>query len=734
MKKIILTVSIFLFGSLLFSQEKMLIHKTDKITLGANVADTDSAYFTQQGQKIHFKVGEITKEFYVTQIDSISFGENSNTVEIIYNQDQVTIINPFAFQGVEIYRTGAKITVISNNEIRDIDYKLSGSTSNGYFKIYSEKRFNLLLNGVNITNEYGPAINIQSSTKSTVYLVDNTQNTLSDGTSYDEESEEDQKGTFFSEGQLIFTGQGSLTLSGFYKHALCSDDYIKIESGNITVSKAATDAIHAKDYFTMENGNLTLTSAGDGIDSEGRVTILSGNLTINSSAIDAKAISCDSTLLISGGVFNVTVTGNQSKAFKSDGSMFLNGGVFTVKTSGNVVLATSGSGFDPSYCTAFKSDSSITVAGADITITSSGTGGKGFSSDLDFTMKSGNLNITTSGNGATYKNSSGVTDSYSATCITTDGNATIFAGTIVLKSSGSAGKGISVEGTLKVGDSANNPQLTITTTGAKFLVSGSDYAHPKAMKSTGILTIDNGILVINSSDDGIYSPASIIQNGGSIDVQTAVEGIESKYIIFNNGTAKVNATNDGLNATAGTVAGGTESNDGSSLTVNGGFIVFSSPSGDAIDSNGNIYINGGTMLGHGPTSGMEEDFDFNGNFVVSGGFLISSGTSSNMNKPMSSATTQYSMFLKSSSQISAGTIFHIQDASGNDIVTFKALRASYSYHFTSSALKSGVTYSIYVGGSSTGTLNNGLYSGGVYTAGTLKKTFTLSSKVTTLSF
>jgi hypothetical protein len=103
-----------------------------------------------------------------------------------------------------------------------------------------------------------------------------------------------------------------------------------------------------------------------------------------------------------------------------------------------------------------------------------------------------------------------------------------------------------------------------------------------------------------------------------------------------------------------------------------------------------------------------------------------------MTEAPGTASGQYSIKAMSSSANS--TLFHLQDASGNDIVTFKPVRNYYSMIISSSALKSGSSYSIYTGGTSTGINKSGLYTGGTYTGGTLKKTFTISSKLTSFSF
>jgi len=98
----------------------------------------------------------------------------------------------------------------------------------------------------------------------------------------------------------------------------------------------------------------------------------------------------------------------------------------------------------------------------------------------------------------------------------------------------------------------------------------------------------------------------------------------------------------------------------------------------------------------------------------------------------STSSDQYSIMATSSS---IGTnLFHVQDANGNEIVTFKPVRSAYYVVVSSPNLAKGSSYSIYTGGSSTGISTGRLYSGGTYTAGTQKKTFSLSSKLTTVSF
>ena len=721
----------------IFSQEKMYIHKSDKISLGVLLTQTDSVYFSTDGSKIFFRIGTNLAQYSVSEIDSISFGANSNTISVIYNETSASVINPLAFEGVSVVVKGAEVTVTSTVVDKEINCSLKGTTSNGMFKIYSNYKYSLNLNGVNLTNADGPAINIQSKRKGNIILNEGTTNSLTDGSIYTA-STEDQKSTLFSEGQLEFEGTGSLTVKSNSAHAICSDDYINIKSGTITISGASKDGIHSKDFFSMSGGTLNVTSNTDGVECEsGYILISGGNIaTVNNSA-DAKGLVCDSTLTITGGIINLTLGGNQSKGIKASKKMIFNGGDITINNSGGVVLQTSGSGYDPAFSYGIKGDIDIEISGSKITIDCSGAGGKGISSSGNISITSGTVNVTTSGAGAVYKNISGITDSYSATCLNSDGGISITGGEVTNFSSKSGGKGIKATGNITIGNSNSSPTLTLTTTGSKFLVSGTDYNHPKTMMSNGTITIINGTINISSSDDAIHSETSVVFNGGNTSISKSIEGIEGMYVYIKKGTLSITASNDAVNTTKGTSVAG--SNDGSCLYISGGTLTANCTNGNAIDSDGNIEITGGTTIANGAASGTDEAVAFNGTFNMSGGLFIASGPNSATTKSMSTPSTQPNILISSTSLISSSTFLHIQDASGTDILTFKPKNGGYYFLFSSPSLTKGISYSIYAGGSYTGGSSfNGLYSGGTYSnsGATLKKTVALStaSTVSTISF
>ncbi|MCB0298188.1 MAG: carbohydrate-binding domain-containing protein, partial [Calditrichaeota bacterium] len=197
------------------ARDKLQIH-TQSGTFQLPVSEIDSVYFNPEGTVAFFQTTASLNQIALAEIDSITFGSNlDSTVYISYDETTVSVTNPLAFLGVSVEASGADVTVTSTAAISDITYVLSGVTADGMFKIYSEKRLQLRLEGIQITNPDGPAINIQSSKKITVQLADGSDNIFSDGTTYaPPPNNEDQSAAFFSEGQLIFEGSGSLAING----------------------------------------------------------------------------------------------------------------------------------------------------------------------------------------------------------------------------------------------------------------------------------------------------------------------------------------------------------------------------------------------------------------------------------------------------------------------------------------------------------------------------------------
>lgn len=264
--------------------------------------------------------------------DLVENSSFTSTVSIVLGSI-VTITNPLASSGVSITESGGDVIVTST--AKAVAYVISGTTTNGSLKIYSDNKFKLTLNGVTITNNDGPAINIQSGKRAFIELADNTVNTLTDASSY-AASTEDMKGTFFSEGQMIFSGNGTLNIKGNYKHGIVSDDYVRVRSGIINITGAVTDGIHTNDAFIADGGTFNIKASSDGIEcEEGYIVINNGNFTLQTGDDGiAASYNTDATIdpyvTINGGTFNITTTSGEGIESKS--TLTLNGGTLVLKT------------------------------------------------------------------------------------------------------------------------------------------------------------------------------------------------------------------------------------------------------------------------------------------------------------------------------------------------------------------------------------------------------------------
>lgn len=381
-----------------------------------------------------------------------------NTVTITYNGGKATCSGKPS--GVNVIIDGAHVIVTSAKG--KIAYTLKGTTTNGSFKLYSEKKTQITLDGVSITNPDGAAINIQSGKTMLVNLADGTVNDLEDGKEYILEDDEQQKGTFFSEGQLVFSGKGTLNVKSHYKHGIASDDYVRIRDGEFNI-EAVGDGISTKDRFVMYGGELAINAGQDGVDvGEGYVEIGGGKLNVqagdegitasyegdeDTGVVDplitpyinikgglvkvvttgdkGHGLRAMSTFAMSGGIIQATTKGAGSKALMSEGDMLLTGGKVTVFAEGSAFYEDG----ELSSSVGIRSKGTLRAENMILGVKSTGTGGKGVNNVGDIMLK--NSDVTVVASGATHK-SNGL-DSRSRG-VTTDGALVVDDGTLRVKS------------------------------------------------------------------------------------------------------------------------------------------------------------------------------------------------------------------------------------------------------------------------------------------------------------
>jgi hypothetical protein len=263
-------------------------------------------------------------------------------------------------------------------------------------------------------------------------------------------------------------------------------------------------------------------------------------------------------------------------------------------------------------------------------------------------------------------------------------------------------------------------------------------AADDALHSNGSLAVRGGTLLLASADDGMHADVTLDITGGAITVANAYEGIESARITIADGTVRVTSRDDALNGAGGsdgaTVAGRPGQNSAGAatdyrLTISGGYVVIDS-GGDGLDANGTIEMTGGVAIVHGPTQSGNGAIDYDRGFTITGGTLIAAG-SAGMAQAPGSTSTQPSVQLFLPSSQPAGTLVYIGTASGEELLTFAPTKAFQSLVVSSAELEAGTAYVAHTGGSSTGTVADGLYSGGAYTAGDQVASFTVAGAVTT---
>ena len=134
--------------------------------------------------------------------------------------------------------------------------------------------------------------------------------------------------------------------------------------------------------------------------------------------------------------------------------------------------------------------------------------------------------------------------------------------------------------------------------------------------TTGYVYIAGGNFAINSEDDGIQGTTITEVDGGTFDINS-VEGIEGTYVQINDGTIKIYATDDGINASE------KATNYDVQIEINGGNLDITMAEGDtdALDSNGTLTINGGNI-----NITAQFAFDYDLTAALNGGTVIVNGT------------------------------------------------------------------------------------------------------------
>ena len=525
--------------------------------------------------------------------------------------------------------------------------------------------------------------------------------------------------------------------------------HIVLNGNTITV-----DSIGA----TVDGSKITITSAGtysiSGSLTDGQVIVNTEDVDIMRLILNGVNIhgSTCSPVYIKSAEKTVIVLADSTENYITDGTSYVfeepeedepNAAIFsksnlTIYGNGKLTV-------DGNYNDAIASKDGLIIKSGTIIVTSVDDGIRG----KDYlVIKDGNITVHSAGDGLKSDNEEDAARGYISMEMgvvnIVAGRDAVEAATDVLISGGEinliAGGGSTASINEEISTKGIKAGVSIIIDGETIAVNSSD----DAIHSNERLQINGGSFVLSTGDDGMHADSSLEINGGDINITKSYEGIESAILTINSGEIHIISSDDGLNAAGGNDGSGRGGEPGRPpqdpfategnyhLDLNSGYIAINAQ-GDGFDINGPVNMNDGRVIIHGPTANDNGALDYFGTFNITGGFLVGAG-SSGMAEAPGLPSTQYSVLINFRSVVSAGTLFHVQTAEGEEILSFVPAKRYQSIVFSSPQLTNGSTYDVYLGGSSTGTVIDGLYQGGTYTPGTKFNSFTISGIITKVIF
>lgn len=434
-----------------------------------------------------------------TDRDYESSYDESESILIQLNGDSANASS----DSVEISGTTVAIT-------EETTHIISGTLDDGMIIVEADDtaKLQIVLNGVNINSATSAALYIISADKVFVTLADGTENTLSNGGSFEAIDENNIDGAVFSKQDLTFNGSGSLTVTsaaghgivckddlvfmgGAYTiasayHGLDANDSVRIADAAITVD-AGKDGIHAENtddtalgFIYISGGTMNIEAEGDGISAgaylqveNGAIDILAGGGYANGSSS-----SSDSYGRFMGGgrpgtssaQATAEESGTSMKGLKAVGSILISDGMITVNSADDSI----------------HSDTSVVISGGTFELAS---GDDAIHAEDMLTVTACDMNISESYEGLEAQ------------------EVYIKGGTIVLNASDD---GLNASG----------------GTDSSGIAGGRDgmFGGGKTSSSNGIIEISGGNLTVYAGGDGLDSNGTLTISGGYIYIANPTSG------------------------------------------------------------------------------------------------------------------------------------------------------------------------------------------------------------------
>lgn len=283
-------------------------------------------------------------------------------------------------------------------------YLLSGDAKNVTVLVEADKeaKVQIVLDGVNITNEDSPAIYVKAADKVFVTST-NSKNSMKVTGKYVADGDTNLDAVVFSKADITLNGIGTLDIMSDQGNGISSKDDVKITGGVYNINSSA-DAIEANDAILINDGTVTIDTKKDALnskngedDSLGYIYIK--NVTLNITAVD-DAIRGNSIVQIDGGTINIKtceegIEGNDIKLNGGDITLYAkNDGInaapkvskdVSIEVNGGIINVTMGSGDTD----AFDANGNITVNGGTINVEATSA----FDADGTATLNGGNVTV-----------------------------------------------------------------------------------------------------------------------------------------------------------------------------------------------------------------------------------------------------------------------------------------------------------------------------------------------------
>lgn len=365
------------------------------------------------------------------------------------------------YEGTKITFTNSAITADSNDGL-EIDgtnltitksgtYLLSGTCANGSVKVKKGTTgVTLVLQGLSLTCEDTAPLVCGKSTEVTIVAGANTENTLADTESNNEETGNTQAENAVIKckdgSQVILCGTGSLTIQANAKNGIKSGATTQEEGeAGLTIREltlnigAANDAVNAEAALNVESGNLSISAGDDALHCDNTLSIGADNTqgptiaisdcneglegaAVNVFSGEVNIVSTDDCINaansdLSGFDYQLNISGGSVTAYTRTGDGFDSNGDITI--SGGTVAVWSANTADNSPLDA---DGTVTISGGTV-LAAGGSGGMGMNLSAQQpcvvfggeSRMGGGASLVTNGSGFTISNS-GTLYSGSALC------------------------------------------------------------------------------------------------------------------------------------------------------------------------------------------------------------------------------------------------------------------------------------------------------------------------------